>query len=344
MEKWFACPKCHSPLGGDHDKIYCTSCGSDWSVEDGVPIFADKDYYWQHVERNRFPALLKTARERDWRQAIRDHTSSWELEYACAKSRADFRFLLQLSEDSTVLDAGCGWGAISCLLAQGCGRLFALDRTVESAIFVKERARQEGIENLVAVGASVTKLPFPDEMFDAIILNGVLEWIGTPGCHQSALDRQKKVLAQSYRCLKKGGQLFIGIENRFGIQYLLGRKDEHTNIRFVTVLPRFPANCLSKLSCGCEYTTFTHSSAYLGRILSRTGFSQVCRYLLYPDYRQIRYIADLADSSSVRDVLKNARAASEKRLLRAALLLGQVGTFAGLHTRLAPAFGVVATK
>ena len=41
---------------------------------------------------------------------------------------------------------------------------------------------------------------------------------------------QQNVIRNAYNLLKPGGVLYIGIENKYGLKYLLGEKDDHSGL------------------------------------------------------------------------------------------------------------------
>jgi hypothetical protein len=95
--------------------------------------------------------------------------------------------------------------------------------------------------------------------------------------------------------LLPGGCLYVGIENRFGGNYLLGAPDEHTGLRYVNVLPRGVANRYSRWMQKKEFTAFTHSYLGLRRMLRQAGFSSIEFWAPIPSYREIRMLEPLSD-------------------------------------------------
>lgn len=121
----------------------------------------------------------------------------------------------------------------------------------------------------------------------------MLERVGYAGAHRDVVGSQRRALAEAYRCLEPGGLLYIGIENRFGANYLLGSRDEHTNLRWVNVMPRGLANWYSVLVKRREFTAFTHSYWGLRKLLSQAGFGAVHFWCPLPTYREPRLLVDL---------------------------------------------------
>lgn len=108
---------------------------------------------------------------------------------------------LDISEDSLVLDAGCGTGLVT-LAFQEAGyrprRIEAVDLSFKSLEVAREEFRQSRrlARRTDAVQSNVLSLPFADNTFDLLLMCGVLEY--TP------LDAG---LGEAARVLKKGAPL-----------------------------------------------------------------------------------------------------------------------------------------
>jgi len=216
-------------------------------------------------------------------------------------SRADLQFLLPINKDSIVLDAGAMWGALTIPIAQYCKEVYAVDKTAETVEFLAMRAEQMGFENIHTVNVDIASLPFPNEYFDIAIMNGVLEWIPM---HQdinletywygkvednihyinSPEQEQLRALREMRRVIKPSGFLCLAIENRFGYQYIMGYPDDHVNIKYVSLLPRFLANIITKAIRGCQYRAYTYSIFGYDHILRESGFKAVGFYGAFPHY------------------------------------------------------------
>jgi ubiquinone/menaquinone biosynthesis C-methylase UbiE len=110
---------------------------------------------------------------------------------------------LDIKPDSLVLDAGSGTGIVT-LAFQDTGlmpqRIVALDLSFNSLKVSRPelRKRKRYAAKTDAVQGNILKLPFPDELFDLVLMCGVLEY--TP------LDDGLKETA---RILKTGGHLVL---------------------------------------------------------------------------------------------------------------------------------------
>jgi arsenite methyltransferase len=101
-----------------------------------------------------------------------------------------------------VLDLGSGAGTDSLVAAQMVGpegRVVGIDMTLEMLEKARASAAQLGMANVEFVEGEVERLPFPDESFDVVISNGVIDLI----------PDKDAVFAEIYRVLRPGGRIQI---------------------------------------------------------------------------------------------------------------------------------------
>jgi len=295
------CPYCHGGLSLHERTLLCQSCNKEYPIIDGIPNFCQKNEYWCNVNREKMQELNAKARESgDWLKAAKELIPDY-LGAIEPFDRADALFFWPITNESRILDAGSMWGGLTIPVAQYCGEIFALDKTIETLEFLKIRAEQMGFRNIHAVASTVQQLPFPNDYFDLVILSGVLEWVAfeqdvvlevhwgkkrSDSAVHSKNPRQVQVeaLCEIQRVLKPGGHLHLAIENRIGYQYLAGAPDDHVNIKYVPFLPRFVANAVTKWRLNCEYRTYTYSLMGYRSLLRDSGFQEVEFYGAFPHY------------------------------------------------------------
>jgi SAM-dependent methyltransferase len=108
----------------------------------------------------------------------------------------------RLSPGERVLDLGSGAGTDSLVAAQMVGqhgRVTGIDMTPEMLTKARTAAAEMGAANVEFVESEAEQLPFPDEHFDVVISNGVIDLI----------PDKDAVFAELYRVLVPGGRMQI---------------------------------------------------------------------------------------------------------------------------------------
>jgi SAM-dependent methyltransferase/aminoglycoside phosphotransferase (APT) family kinase protein len=235
------------------------------------------------------------------------------IDNVAVNGRYAWKLFLDLPPSARILDFGCGLGNLTRNVAPHVEETVALDLTWERLQFARERfARFNAGDRITLVaGGDGPHLPFADAYFDCIALSGVLEWIADDtDAYGGGTTRLRKVLAMlaSYfgdtnprrtqlrflrelrRILKPDGQLFVGIENRWGYEYFLGRPDHHSGLPLGSLLPRFAANAYSIVHSRKPYRTYTHTYRGMRRLFANAGMPRFELYGLTPGYSHLSEI------------------------------------------------------
>lgn len=131
---------------------------------------------------------------------------------------------------SRVLEAGCGIGAQTVILARNSPEAWitSVDISEDSLKRAQEKIRQEGITNVVFRQGDIFHLPFEPEGFDHIFVCFVLEHLADP----------QRALGQLRPLLKEGGTITV-IEGDHGSAYFHpDNTDAHRAINCLVELQR----------------------------------------------------------------------------------------------------------
>lgn len=242
--------------------------------------------YWGKIPEAELEKALNIIDSEGW--AVFTDKFKDKLDFTTEENRADWRFFVPIGHNSVVLDAGAGLGRISIPLARVVKKVFAFDQSLLRMKFLKIRAEKEGLKNIEVCVANIFNLPFQKESFDLIVMNGLLEWVGKTDLYHDPREAQIACLKICRGLLKKGGFLYVGIENRFAAAYLRGI--DHSRLRFTSYLPRWLANRYTLFRTGHKYDTYTYNISGYRKLLNEGGFANPSFYLVYPGYNLPRII------------------------------------------------------
>ena len=119
---------------------------------------------------------------------------------------------LSVFEGKRCLDAGCGGGRGSILMAEaGASEVVGIDLSETNVATSRMRAEQRGLDQCTFQQASLLEVPFEDESFDVVWSNGVLHHTGDPDL----------TLHEIARVLKPGGWMWLYLYGSGGISWYM---------------------------------------------------------------------------------------------------------------------------
>lgn len=203
-------------------------------------------------------------------QRIIEERKNWPVLYHLSPLRENIVEWLPITKDMKVLEVGSGCGAITGALARKAGEVTCIDLSKKRSMINAYR-HMEAENVTIHVGNFQDVEPDLPCDYDYICLIGVFEYgqayisSGTP--YEDFLNIIKKHV-------KPEGHIAIAIENKFGLKYWAGCKEDHLGTYF-SGLEDYPD--------GGAVRTFTKDG--LLQIAKRCGFAQAQMYYPYPDYK-----------------------------------------------------------
>lgn len=189
---------------------------------------------WYHPEQDTYSEgeiedtliqMIAANKEEDYVGAIAKGYC-WSTYYHLTPIRKNILNWYPFDEDGSVLEIGCGLGAITGSLCDRCKKVTAVELSQKRATAALLRCRER--ENLEIIVGNLNDIEF-DEKFDYITLIGVLEYQGSyTNTANPYMDFLKKIKS----LLKPKGKLLIAIENQYGLKYWCGAREDHTGVPF----------------------------------------------------------------------------------------------------------------
>lgn len=200
----------------------------------------------------------------DLRSAIRD----WPSEYHLSPVRHNLLRFCNIEPGQSILELGCGCGAITRYLGEIGAHVIAVEGSVRRASIAAERCRD--LPNVKILCDNIAGMQL-EQKFDVVTLIGVLEYAQL---FIEADDPIQKCLQIAKSFLNENGVLIIAIENQLGLKYFNGCTEDHTGI------PYFGINDL--YAAGTPVTFGKHE---IEAILNKAGFGQLEFFYPFPDYK-----------------------------------------------------------
>ena len=258
------------------------------------------------IDKGQYRLFREGLQKKNWQEVAADlyaETNPWLFKIITNQNRSDFLFLLDIKKDDLALDLGAGWGQVTIPFSRFCD-VVAVEGNMEKIEIMKEIARQEKRDNIQFIVANISDKMFESNQFDLIILNGVLEWLGAFS-DGDPTTLQQDALNETYSLLKPGGTLYIGIENKYGLKYLLGENDDHTALPDHVYLKKEMSKSIFEAETGQKMKVFTYSKQEYEDMLKLAGFKDIKFFGDLPDYKLIHTMVDLSSSNAPSFVAKN---------------------------------------
>lgn len=199
-----------------------------------------------------------------------EEKESWPILYHLSSLRENIVEWIPMSPDAKVLEVGSGCGAITGAFARKAGSVTCVDLSKKRSSI--NAYRHGDCDNItIHVGNFKDIEPDLPNDFDYICLIGVFEYgqgyIGGETPYEDFL----KILMPH---LKKGGRIIIAIENKYGLKYFAGCKEDHLGTYF---------SGIENYVEGGGVRTFSRNR--LETIFKNCGVEEYHFYYPYPDYK-----------------------------------------------------------
>lgn len=192
----------------------------------------------------------------------------WATFYHLTPLRENIVNFYSFKPNSSVLEVGAGFGAVTGALCDKAERVTAVELSKRRAEGLYERHKKR--KNLDIIVGNLNDIDF-NEKFDYITLIGVLEYALSFTASEHPYEDFLKAVGS---LLKPDGKLLIAIENRYGLKYWCGAPEDHTGKPFDGIN-------------GYDGVSFvrTFGKAELSELLNSSGFGALKYYYPYPDYK-----------------------------------------------------------
>lgn len=233
-------------------------------------FYPGKDLYSDgHIE-DELLDIVQTYKPCEYRKVIEER-ASWPILYHLSEFRHNIVDWLPIGREHKVLEVGSGCGAITGALARKAGEVTCIELSMKRSMINANRNKDCDNVSIHVGNFKDVETVLPCD-YDYVMLIGVFEYaFGYMGGNQPYED----FIAVLKKHLKKGGRLVIAIENKFGMKYYAGCREDHSG-RFFDGIEDYSKG---------GGTARTFSKGGLEKLLKGAGIEEYSFYYPYPDYK-----------------------------------------------------------
>lgn len=278
--------------------------------------YPGEDFYCDGVVEDELLEIVKEHSQEEFGQIIQDR-KSWPLLYHLSPLRENIVDWIPMEKDrdgrktAKVLEVGSGCGAITGALSRKAQSVTCVDLSKKRSLI--NAHRHKDCENItIHVGNFKDIEPDLAQDYNYICLIGVFEY------GQGYIGGEKPFedfLTILMRHLAADGRIIIAIENKYGLKYFAGCKEDHLGAYF---------SGIENYECGGGVRTFSRPG--LERIFHSCGVSAFQFYYPYPDYKFMTTVYSDAWLPGKGELSNNLRNFDRDRML----LFDEKNAFDGL--------------
>lgn len=240
------------------------------SVKLDLTYYKGADGYSDGSVEDELLQIVKEYKEDHFAQVIYQR-EDWPILYHLSSDRQNVISWLPMNSSEKVLEIGAGCGAITSCLCKICKEVQAIELSKKRSLINAYRNKDK--QNLlISVGNFKDIFKILKKEYSLITLIGVLEY---SDLYIGGSDSHIRFLAMLDKILLPGGRIVIAIENRLGLKYFAGCREDHLGVAFAGI---------------DNYKLFTNSVRTFSRneliaLIIDAGYSTFDFYYPYPDYK-----------------------------------------------------------
>lgn len=281
--------------------------------------YPGEDFYCDGAVEDELLDIVKNLSPLEYGKAIEER-KSWPILYHLSPLRENIVDWIPMNKEDKVLEVGSGCGAITGAFARKAGSVTCVDLSKKRSTI--NAYRHSDCDNVtIHVGNFKDIEPHLDDDFDYICLIGVFEYGQSYIGGETPYEDFLRILQKH---LKKQGRIVIAIENKYGLKYFAGCKEDHLGTYF---------SGIENYADGGGVRTFSRKG--LERIFRVCGVEEYHFYYPYPDYKFMTTLYSDSYQPGKGELSNNLRNFDRDRML----LFDEKNAFDGLvEDQLFPVF------
>lgn len=231
--------------------------------------YPGEDFYCDGVIEQEILEIAKKYSPLEFPKIIEER-KSWPILYHLSELRENIVDWLPMNKNMKVLEVGSGCGAITGALARKAKEVTCIDLSRQRSLI--NAYRHAECDNVtIHVGNFQDIEPVLPCDYDYVCLIGVFEYGQSYIGGETPFEDFYKIIKKH---VKTGGRLVIAIENKFGLKYWAGCREDHLGT-FFSSIEDYPE--------GGGVRTFSRKG--LEDIFKKCGETNYSFYYPYPDYK-----------------------------------------------------------
>ncbi|MEA2012763.1 MAG: methyltransferase domain-containing protein [Verrucomicrobiota bacterium] len=184
LNNFFRCPNCQNKLANKNDKVICPECKKSYSSSCEIPDFRTlfKEGEWDSQIFEKIYLEVDAEYEDADIHAKRCRIPEFIEKYRRTEKDSPIYEFIKKQKPQKLLDLGCGYGWYTFTLAKYLPNtiFFGADISEKRIKAYSKKIKQKKIGTFIPVLANAEKLPFPNNLFDIIVMREVLEHVADP--------------------------------------------------------------------------------------------------------------------------------------------------------------------
>ena len=213
--------------------------------------------------------IVSSTDVKDYNKII-EEKKSWPILYHLSDIRGNIVDWLPITKNDRVLEIGAGCGAITGTLAKKAGQVDCIELSRKRSLV--NATRNSEFENInIHVGNFQDIEHTITNKYDYITLIGVLEYAAS---YIKAENPYVEFLTIIRKHLAPGGKIVVAIENKYGLKYWAGCKEDHLGTYYSGIEGYVGVDSVK-----------TFSKNGLTKLAKDSGLPETVFYYPYPDYK-----------------------------------------------------------
>lgn len=261
--------------------------------------YPGEDFYCDGAAEDELLDIVRKLSAVEYGKVIEERRS-WPILYHLSPLRENIVDWIPMDKSAKVLEVGSGCGAITGALARKAGSVTCVELSRKRSLI--NAHRHSDCDNItIHVGNFKDIEPELSEKFDYICLIGVFEYGQSYMGGETPFEDFLKLLMPH---LAENGRIVIAIENKYGLKYFAGCKEDHLGTWF---------SGIENYADGGGVRTFSRKG--LEKIFRSCGAEEMHFYYPYPDYKFMTTLYSDARLPGKGELSNNLRNFDRDRML-----------------------------